>query len=671
MALSVWQRNVVTESGDVIPDAEIEVFDAGETSKPDLFSDPEGTTAITNPFNADTSGFARFYVAGGRYDIAVNGVVTWEDVSLGTAQYRDTGTEPESVPTNSDADARGFAQSVDSVADLRAASFPDSLERIWLSGYYGVGTAGGGPLYRDSDDTVSEDNGGTVFVDGDGVRWKRPVSKETYLSMWGAQEGQDATSALESALFEDEYQVIVDGAYICGAAVDGVSVDIRAAFGGKLAIGSDALNILSITNAPKVHIEGLYLDASEVNENRTGFDQAGLVLYDCPVVSIKNNEADDVYNTLIHGELSYGFTGHTSLNIANNRFNSSAHFGTESYSSLVNFQGRYEKGSIKNNDVFEATGNAFRIYPATDTDDADEPPRNFVFSKNKISKCVRTSDGEGACLYYRGHDLYLSDNSLELAGRHVVDIQGPDSQTTLGENIHIANNTFMNQYPTKSSAGEAIVLLRACNSIVTGNTFLGPGADENNRGLTAKWGGSLIAVGNSFPRRTVDGYDHFCRDAAIEITTSANINDFGFEFANIADNHAYNRFDDSALLRIRNNGDLTLNKIHVHGNTLDGSNGNIVRVRDSTPEEDVTWGTPRTRNVKIGGNVGFINIIDPDTADNVFRLRLNDVVYGTVTALESVVAVNGLQAFVLGSEQNRPAWYDGSDWRYADGTIVS
>lgn len=65
-------------------------------------------------------------------------------------------------------------QSVDSVADLRAASFPDSLERIRLSGYYGQGTPGGGPLYIDRDDTTSEDNGGTVFVTEDGLRVKRP-----------------------------------------------------------------------------------------------------------------------------------------------------------------------------------------------------------------------------------------------------------------------------------------------------------------------------------------------------------------------------------------------------------------------------------------------------------------------------------------------------------------
>ena len=97
--------------------------------------------------------------------------------------------------------ARSLPQSVDSVADLRAASFPESLERIWLSGYYGVGTPGGGPLYIDRDDTSSEDNGGTVFVTGDGLRVKRPGSGALHLDWFGLDGGTttDVTEAMASA----------------------------------------------------------------------------------------------------------------------------------------------------------------------------------------------------------------------------------------------------------------------------------------------------------------------------------------------------------------------------------------------------------------------------------------------------------------------------------------
>ena len=108
------------------------------------------------------------------------------------------GPEDDEVPTNTDINERGFAQSVDSVSTLRTSGFPASLERLWLSGYYGVGTLGGGPLYRDADDTTTADNGGTVFVDADGARWKRlsaPAPED-----WGAVgDGVvDDTDAIEA-----------------------------------------------------------------------------------------------------------------------------------------------------------------------------------------------------------------------------------------------------------------------------------------------------------------------------------------------------------------------------------------------------------------------------------------------------------------------------------------
>lgn len=81
MALNSWQRNIVNEAGDTIPYAEVEVFYAGLSTKPDLFSD-NILTPLLNPFDATESGFARFYADPGRYDIAVNGVILWEDVVL-------------------------------------------------------------------------------------------------------------------------------------------------------------------------------------------------------------------------------------------------------------------------------------------------------------------------------------------------------------------------------------------------------------------------------------------------------------------------------------------------------------------------------------------------------------------------------------------------------------
>lgn len=102
-------------------------------------------------------------------------------VEKATEAEMDSGTAdkfPDAAEIKDHVDGR-IAEQVDSVSNLRSASFPASVTRLYLSGYYGVGTAGGGPLYYDSSDTTTSDNGGTVFVDADGKRWKRSVDRIT------------------------------------------------------------------------------------------------------------------------------------------------------------------------------------------------------------------------------------------------------------------------------------------------------------------------------------------------------------------------------------------------------------------------------------------------------------------------------------------------------------
>ena len=106
MAKSVFQRTIVTESGNVIPEAEIEVRvnDSGGDLA-DIYADRGGETSLANPFFADSEGFARFYATGGRYWVKATGggeSIEWEDVKLGNVQSRDTGTAPDEVPTNND-----------------------------------------------------------------------------------------------------------------------------------------------------------------------------------------------------------------------------------------------------------------------------------------------------------------------------------------------------------------------------------------------------------------------------------------------------------------------------------------------------------------------------------------------------------------------------------------
>jgi hypothetical protein len=77
MALGVFNRSIVDDSGNVIPSASLEIRLDSDSSLASIYSNADGSTALTNPFNATSDGFAQFYAAKGRYSIeASNGVST-------------------------------------------------------------------------------------------------------------------------------------------------------------------------------------------------------------------------------------------------------------------------------------------------------------------------------------------------------------------------------------------------------------------------------------------------------------------------------------------------------------------------------------------------------------------------------------------------------------------
>ena len=89
MALPNWQRTVVTQSGDVVPNAEVQVVVEATGLDADIFSDRAGTTPRSNPFFTGSNGLAQFYAAPGEYRITAtgpSGTITWRyEVLLGTA----------------------------------------------------------------------------------------------------------------------------------------------------------------------------------------------------------------------------------------------------------------------------------------------------------------------------------------------------------------------------------------------------------------------------------------------------------------------------------------------------------------------------------------------------------------------------------------------------------
>lgn len=75
---------------------------------------------------------------------------------------------------------------VDSIASLRALDKTKNT-RAFVTGYYAAGDGGGGPVWLDSADTTSADDGVLVFVGSDGGRWKRTWDGVLNLKQAGAK----------------------------------------------------------------------------------------------------------------------------------------------------------------------------------------------------------------------------------------------------------------------------------------------------------------------------------------------------------------------------------------------------------------------------------------------------------------------------------------------------
>lgn len=99
MPLAIWQRNITTDAGDIVPGATIEVRrEVPGAPLVQLYSDRDGLVSIGNPFTADANGFAAFHVEGGAYKITATATIAGEDfekiwryVPIGNLQEYDFG----------------------------------------------------------------------------------------------------------------------------------------------------------------------------------------------------------------------------------------------------------------------------------------------------------------------------------------------------------------------------------------------------------------------------------------------------------------------------------------------------------------------------------------------------------------------------------------------------
>jgi len=106
MANSIWQATIQNEAGDIIPGAEITVTDE-DTGLPATIFSTIGGAAKSNPFFADSNGFAQFYAGSGTYRVNAEDTGTgqsqlWRYIRFGDASSRDVGTSAGNIPDADD-----------------------------------------------------------------------------------------------------------------------------------------------------------------------------------------------------------------------------------------------------------------------------------------------------------------------------------------------------------------------------------------------------------------------------------------------------------------------------------------------------------------------------------------------------------------------------------------
>lgn len=142
-------------------------------------------TALNQVFNKD----GELYRASAELALPYVTTGVWADesskfVSVGDAMLRQDLADPV-APGNGAAMVAGAVRSFDSVAALRATS-PGLTKVANLNGYRSRADGGGALYYLDENDSTSPDDGGSVIVGHDGVRWKLDPAGSVSVRTFGA-----------------------------------------------------------------------------------------------------------------------------------------------------------------------------------------------------------------------------------------------------------------------------------------------------------------------------------------------------------------------------------------------------------------------------------------------------------------------------------------------------
>lgn len=165
-------------------------YAAGTSTPQPTYQDAAGTIPNTNPITLDSTGSALIYWSGS-YKIVL------KDAAGNTVYTVDNYSSPDKVISDT---ISGF-QLADYAA-LRA--FSGVQKAVYLTGYLATSAPTGvaGMFVRDDHDTTTADNGGTVIVTANGVRWKRSFTGSVKAAWFGADPSgaADSTAAIQAAI---------------------------------------------------------------------------------------------------------------------------------------------------------------------------------------------------------------------------------------------------------------------------------------------------------------------------------------------------------------------------------------------------------------------------------------------------------------------------------------
>lgn len=152
--LARWQSTVVDANGNILPGASVTVKIASSGATATIYSDRAGTSALANPFTADSNGYATFCAVGNEYQIiATSGgnTVTYNYVPLGLAGARDVGTSTGNLVQIDDANTL-FLKATSNLSDLASAATARTNLGLGTAALVNTGTSAGNvPLVSQAD----------------------------------------------------------------------------------------------------------------------------------------------------------------------------------------------------------------------------------------------------------------------------------------------------------------------------------------------------------------------------------------------------------------------------------------------------------------------------------------------------------------------------------------